>query len=126
MNDGSALVIFLLLQKIVEGEAVTVGGAIAQFCLLAVVGMLLGIAFGAVTSWLLDNIFRDATLTTIVTLVSAYASYYTADRLVGASGLLAVVCTGFTMSLIGELVQLQGTAEPLTALEVMHASYCCW
>eukprot|EP00879_Flechtneria_rotunda_P025035 GHRR01026568.1.p3 GENE.GHRR01026568.1~~GHRR01026568.1.p3 ORF type:complete len:107 (+),score=28.27 GHRR01026568.1:970-1290(+) len=100
--------------------------AIAQFCLLAVVGMLLGIAFGAVTSWLLDNIFRDATLTTIVTLVSAYASYYTADRLVGASGLLAVVCTGFTMSLIGELVQLQGTAEPLTALEVMHASYCCW
>jgi NhaP-type Na+/H+ or K+/H+ antiporter len=26
MNDGSALVIFLLLQKIVEGESVTVGG----------------------------------------------------------------------------------------------------
>lgn len=26
VNDGSALVIFLLLQKIVEGEAVTVGG----------------------------------------------------------------------------------------------------
>eukprot|EP00878_Enallax_costatus_P026657 GHUV01028619.1.p1 GENE.GHUV01028619.1~~GHUV01028619.1.p1 ORF type:complete len:147 (+),score=16.45 GHUV01028619.1:697-1137(+) len=70
---------------------------------LAVVGMLLGIAFGAVTSWLLDNIFRDATLTTIVTLVSAYSSYYVADRLVGASGLLAVVCNGFTMSLIGAL-----------------------
>jgi hypothetical protein len=33
--------------------------------------------------------------------VSAYSSYYTADRLVGASGLLAVVCNGFTMSLIG-------------------------
>jgi hypothetical protein len=26
MNDGSALVIFLVLQKIVEGEAVTPGG----------------------------------------------------------------------------------------------------
>jgi NhaP-type Na+/H+ or K+/H+ antiporter len=75
--------------------------AVAQFCLLAVVGMLLGIAFGAATSWLLDNIFRDPTLTTVVTLVSAYSSYYTADRLVGASGLLAVVCNGFTMSLIG-------------------------
>lgn len=75
--------------------------AIAQFCLLAVVGMVLGIAFGAATSWLLDNIFRDPTLTTIVTLMSAYASYYTADRLVGASGLLAVVCNGFAMSLIG-------------------------
>ena len=32
--------------------------AIAQFCLLAVVGMLLGIAFGFATSWLLDHIFR--------------------------------------------------------------------
>lgn len=74
---------------------------ISQFCLLAVVGMLLGIAFGAATSWLLDNIFRDPTLTTVVTLVSAYASYYTADRLVGASGLLAVVCNGFSMSLMG-------------------------
>lgn len=85
---------------------------IAQFCLLAVVGMILGIAFGAVTSWLLDNIFRDATLTTIVTLVSAYSSYYVADRLVGASGLLAVVCNGFTMSLIG----MQGLGRTLPAL----------
>lgn len=35
MNDGSALVIFLLLQKIVEGEPVTVGGvsAPAMCCL---------------------------------------------------------------------------------------------
>lgn len=47
----------------------TLPQAIAQFCLLAVVGMLLGIAFGAATSWLLDNIFRDPTLTTIVTLL---------------------------------------------------------
>jgi NhaP-type Na+/H+ or K+/H+ antiporter len=45
---------------------------------------------------------RDPTLTTIVTLLSAYSSYYVADRLVGASGLLAVVMNGFTMSLIGE------------------------
>jgi hypothetical protein len=45
---------------------------------------------------------RDPTITTVVTLLSAYSSYYVADRLVGASGLLAVVCNGFTMSLIGE------------------------
>lgn len=30
MNDGSALVIFLLLQKIVEGQQVTVGGVSCQ------------------------------------------------------------------------------------------------
>lgn len=52
---------------------------------------------------------RDPTLTTIVTLLSAYSSYYVADRLVGASGLLAVVCNGFTMSLIG----VAATLHPL-------------
>lgn len=94
---------------------------IAQFCLLAVVGMLLGIAFGFGTSWLLDNIFRDATLTTIVTLVSAYSSYYVADRLVGASGLLAVVCNGFTMSLIGTSSRLMGFRAQCRA-----GMGCCW
>ena len=63
--------------------------------------MLLGIAFGGATSLLLDFIFRDPTVTVVVTLVSAYSSYYTAERLVGASGLLAVVCNGFAMSLLG-------------------------
>jgi NhaP-type Na+/H+ or K+/H+ antiporter len=38
MNDGSALVIFLLLQKIVEGEAVTVGGVSIDLLLLRVSG----------------------------------------------------------------------------------------
>jgi hypothetical protein len=32
--------------------------AIAQFCLLAVVGMILGIACGVSTSYLLEHIFR--------------------------------------------------------------------
>jgi ABC-type lipoprotein release transport system permease subunit len=32
--------------------------AIAQFCLLAVVGMLLGVLCGLSTSWLLEHIFR--------------------------------------------------------------------
>jgi NhaP-type Na+/H+ or K+/H+ antiporter len=30
MNDGSALVIFLVLQKIVEGQPVTIGGVSAS------------------------------------------------------------------------------------------------
>lgn len=74
--------------------------AIAQFRLLAAVAMLLGVACGAATSWLLDNTFRDATLTTVVTLASAYSSHCTADRLVGPSGLLAVVSYSCGMSLV--------------------------
>lgn len=69
---------------------------------------------------------RDPTLTTIVTLLSAYSSYYTADRLVGASGLLAVVMNGFTMSIIGEAQQGKNCiwhvfCRPVTS----HAVPCC-
>lgn len=39
MNDGSALVIFLLLQKIVEGEPVTVGGVSEAARCLAVTSL---------------------------------------------------------------------------------------
>jgi NhaP-type Na+/H+ or K+/H+ antiporter len=35
---------------------------ISEFCLLAIVGMLLGAAFGVATSWLLENIFRRVAL----------------------------------------------------------------
>jgi hypothetical protein len=41
MNDGSALVIFLVLQKIVEGQAVTVGGVSAVVCLLLYIPAIL-------------------------------------------------------------------------------------
>jgi hypothetical protein len=37
----------------------------------------------------------------ILTFASAYSCYYVAEDLLGASGLLAVVCNGFTASLIG-------------------------
>jgi NhaP-type Na+/H+ or K+/H+ antiporter len=64
---------------------------------------------------------RDPTLTTIVTLLSAYSSYYVADRLVGASGLLAVVMNGFTMSLIGESVSTN-----VSGLVISQACSCLW
>jgi uncharacterized membrane protein len=56
-GDGSpqhdvALLLLLLLLLLMSSQA------ISRFCLLAVVGMLLGIAFGAATSYLLEHIFR--------------------------------------------------------------------
>lgn len=41
-------------------------------------------------------------LSCMITVISAYGSYYTSETLMGASGLLAVVCNGFTMSWVGE------------------------
>jgi NhaP-type Na+/H+ or K+/H+ antiporter len=38
----------------------------------------------------------------VLTLGAAYACYFVAEELAGASGLLAVVVMGFSMSLLGE------------------------
>jgi hypothetical protein len=40
----------------------------------------------------------------VLTFASAYSCYYVTEELLGASGLLAVVCNGFTASLIGGLL----------------------
>jgi NhaP-type Na+/H+ or K+/H+ antiporter len=101
VNDGSALVIFLVLQQFVQGNSLDAGEIIALFCRLALLGGAVGGAFGAVTSWWLSRIWRDPGLDIILTWSSAYACYYVAEDLLGASGLLAVVFNGFTMSLIG-------------------------
>ena len=45
---------------------------------------------------------RDPGLDIVLTFTSAYSCYFVAEELLGASGLLAVVVNGFTMSLIGE------------------------
>eukprot|EP00775_Hariotina_reticulata_P012274 gene12274-12411_t len=120
MNDGSALVIFLLLQDVVEGNPITVGGPSLESlrddrlsCYVMLTITCPRYPMRAAAARL--DLSGDPTLTTVVTLLSAYASYYCADGLVGASGLLAVVCNGFTMSLIG------GRQIAYRAEEAMHA-----
>ena len=72
------------------------------FIRLALLGAALGLGFGLVTSLWLANIWNDPGLEIVLTLGAAYACYFVAEELAGASGLLAVVVMGFTMSLIGE------------------------
>lgn len=101
VNDGSALVIFLVLQQIVQGASLTVGQIVVSFVQLALLGAALGLGFGLVTSFWLANIWNDPGLEIILTLGAAYACYFVSEELAGASGLLAVVVMGFSMSLLG-------------------------
>lgn len=45
---------------------------------------------------------NDPCLEIVLTLGAAYACYFVSEELAGASGLLAVVVMGFSMSLMGE------------------------
>eukprot|EP00878_Enallax_costatus_P006804 GHUV01007132.1.p1 GENE.GHUV01007132.1~~GHUV01007132.1.p1 ORF type:complete len:889 (+),score=286.27 GHUV01007132.1:1018-3684(+) len=101
VNDGSALVIFLVLQRFVQGESLTASQIVALFIRLALLGAAVGAAFAMVTSVWLSRIFNDPGLEIVLTFGAAYSCYFVAEELLGASGLLAVVVMGFSMSIVG-------------------------
>lgn len=63
----------------------------------------MGLAFALVTSVWLSRIFNDPGLEIILTFGAAYSCYFVSEELLNASGLLAVVVMGFSMSIVGEL-----------------------
>ena len=56
LNDGTALVLFLVLIKMVEGEDLTALDMIGQFCKMSLLGPLLGLAFGFIMAFILSRI----------------------------------------------------------------------
>lgn len=75
---------------------------VVLFIRLALLGAAVGLAFAIVTSFWLSRIFNDPVLEIILTFGAAYSCYFVSEELLGASGLLAVVVMGFTMSIVGE------------------------
>jgi len=56
LNDGTAMVIFLVLLEMVEGEHLTAGDIVVMFCRLSFGGIVLGLLFGIATWKILSGI----------------------------------------------------------------------
>jgi hypothetical protein len=110
--------LFLLL--LLPLQCFCVSQIVVLFIQLAVLGAAIGLAFGLVTSFWLARIFNEACLEIILTFGAAYACYFVAEELCGASGLLAVVVMGFSMSVMGEQHQ---TMFNLPVVKHMHPEY---
>jgi len=88
VNDGVAVVLFVLALAVVQRQVLAPLGVIGLFLLLTVGGLAVGAALGLLTRRVLASLPKP--LQIAVTVVAAYASYLLADR-IGASGLLAVI-----------------------------------
>ena len=75
-----ALQIFLFLIRVVFG------------------GPALGYVMGRITIWWLSAIFNDAIVEIIITLTSAYITYFIGEFLLGVSGVLAVLMLGIEIN----------------------------
>ena len=103
VNDGTALVVFALAVSVATGEQVfSWTSAIGAFALSYIGGALAGL----VVAWLAvraRNLVRDPLREATVSLLTPFAAFLLAEEL-HASGVLAVVVCGLTMSQVGPRV----------------------
>ncbi|HRP95949.1 MAG TPA: sodium:proton antiporter [Rhodocyclaceae bacterium] len=119
LNDGTAIVVFVLFYGMVVGGAA--GAGIAQvsqeFIRVVFVGALVGLAVaGAVAFWV-GKVFNDAVLETVVTIAAAYLGFIVAEHGFHSSGVVAVVTTA---------VLLAGVGRTRFSPEVMHYLHHFW
>lgn len=103
LNDGTAMVFFMLFMDLAKGNTSSVAGVLGNFVRVSIGGPLLGILFGIMMSYWIKRIIRDSVLTANVTFVGAFLCFYVAEfTWVKVSGILAIVTLGIYMSAVGK------------------------
>ena len=78
MNDGTAMVFFMLFMDLAKGNSSSAVGVVANFIRIAFGGPLLGILVGFIMSFWMKRIIRDPVLSINITFVGAYLCFYIA------------------------------------------------
>ena len=99
LNDGTALVLFLVILAAVEGETSTPAEVIQKFLWMSLGGVLVGWIFGMIMASILARIHNEPVLEANLTVVMPYILFYFAEHpKVHMSGILALVSMGLYMT----------------------------
>ena len=106
MNDGTAVVIFVVLFKAVQegGFTDSAGQVVATFCQMAIGGPLWGIVMGTSVSTLLSVLTNDAMAETCLTLAGSYFTFFVAEFYLQVSGVLALVAFGLFITNLDPII----------------------
>eukprot|EP00352_Strombidinopsis_acuminata_P001357 CAMPEP_0176347600 /NCGR_PEP_ID=MMETSP0126-20121128/7188_1 /TAXON_ID=141414 ORGANISM="Strombidinopsis acuminatum, Strain SPMC142" /NCGR_SAMPLE_ID=MMETSP0126 /ASSEMBLY_ACC=CAM_ASM_000229 /LENGTH=254 /DNA_ID=CAMNT_0017695875 /DNA_START=564 /DNA_END=1328 /DNA_ORIENTATION=- len=114
LNDGTAMVVFLVVLKIVEGYEMSGGDMVLMFIRLSVGGPVLGLIFAVFTSYMLKRLYNEAVLEVNTTIFSAYLLFYVCELTpVHVSGILALVALGLYMTYGGKTNISAGSEESI-------------
>ncbi len=100
-NDGTAIVVFAIALRAVQGP-VGIGDAVASFVLTLVVSVAIGAVAGFAASRIVAGV-DDHLIETSVSVVLAYGTYVVAD-LLHESGVIATVVAGITLGSYGRRI----------------------
>ncbi|MFB6258432.1 MAG: cation:proton antiporter, partial [Flavobacteriales bacterium] len=103
LNDGTAIVLFLLFSTILTSTSGgSLGGAILSFLKVALGGVLLGGVVGYLTLSWIKKVFNDPMIEISVVVAAAYLTFFVAESFLQVSGVLGLVTFGLMMAGIGK------------------------
>lgn len=100
LNDGTAIVIFMVFFLAFTGEASDTSPVI-EFFRVAVGGVLVGIGVGVFTITWVRRVFNDALVEISVIVAAAYLTFFIAEHFLHVSGVLGLVAFGLAMASVG-------------------------
>lgn len=106
LNDATSIVVARILIGVVAAGTVsasTITGGIIDFFVLFVGGLLVGIALGLVSAYLLGKVKADPYIEISLTTILAYLSFLLAEETLGVSGVMATVGAGLTLGSWGRI-----------------------
>ncbi|MFP6854849.1 MAG: sodium:proton antiporter, partial [Opitutales bacterium] len=107
LNDGTAIVAFVLLIGVVTGAETFIGTgdflwtATLGFGQIGVAGAFLGVLIGLVAIQWVKKVFNDPMIEITVVLVTSYAVFFICEHFFHVSGVLGLVALGIVMAASG-------------------------
>ena len=107
LNDGTAIVAFVLLIGVVTGAEVFtgtgsfLGSAAVGFGQIGAAGGLIGVFLGLIAILWVRKVFNDPMIEITVVLVTSYAVFFICEHFFHVSGVLGLVALGIVMAGVG-------------------------
>ncbi len=119
LNDGTSIVVFTLLVKMLSGDVTefSTTGALSSFAVVVAGGIGVGLVLAWVLSKWIEQLFNDPLSEITLTLLLAYSAMVIAEGMLHVSGVMAVVVAGLWMS---------GTGKTKISPEIQHFLHRFW
>ncbi len=102
LNDGTAIVVFMVLIGIVTGTSDgNIGIATYEFIRVAAGGTIIGLIIGWLVSEWLKRVFNDPLFEITIIVAAAYLTFFVAEHFFHVSGVLGLVALGLLMAGVG-------------------------
>lgn len=102
LNDGTAIVVFVVLFGVVTGATTfDLTNSAMGFLKIGLAGAVLGLIIAFVTIIWVKRVFNDPLVEISIIVSSAYATFYVAEYFMHVSGVLGLVALGVAMASIG-------------------------